>query len=181
MSEKFQDTKGRSWSIKLTFGILEEIREEVGTDILADPTSISLEPRKWVEMLWVCIQEQAGKLDVTPQEFGGSLDGECLRNGMEAFMEDLGSFLTPLMPEQAAVVKTAWTAVTEGRQAKAQLVLETLGRPFTESLELLESTRRDIAGGSSSPCSTGNTPKLKKAPQKRRRRRSRGRGQKPSQ
>lgn len=171
MAKKFKDTKGREWSIKITFGTLEDIHEEVGTDILSDPTSVSLEPRKWVEMIWLAIQDNARDLGVSPEDFGKSLDGQTLRSGMDAFMEDLSDFLLPLMPEQSAVLTATWKAVNEGRQQKANIVLEMLGKPFGESAELLASIPELYAGGSLLHSSTGNTPKPGRAPQKRRRRR----------
>lgn len=171
MAKKFKDTKGREWSIKITFGTLENIHEEVGTDILSDPTSVSLEPRKWVEMIWIAIEDSARDMGVSPEDFGKSLDGPSLRSGMDAFMEDLSDFLLPLMPEQSAVLSATWRAVNEGRQHKAQLVLEMLGKPFGESAELLASIPDLYAGGNLLPYSTESTQKLEKAPQKRRRRR----------
>lgn len=179
MAKSFNDLKGRTWNLKITFGIVDNIAEELGDDLIDDPTSISLHPRRWVEMLWLCIEDQAKEKGVTPQDFGGSLDGKTLRDAMELFMEDFSDFLSPLHPDGAAVVRNTWQLVMEGRQCKADLIHLFSENPSTELLEQLESTLGHTGSGNSSASSTEPTPKRKK---RRRRKRSSGAGEpSPSQ
>lgn len=179
MAKSFKDLKGRTWSIKITFGIIDNIAEELGDDLIDDPTSISLHPRRWVEMLWLCVEEQARKMDVTPEEFGGSLDGAIVRDAMNKFMEDYSDFLYPLHPDGSAVVRETWKLVMEGRETKADLIHLFSENQSTGLRELLESIQGPIDSGSSSASCTEPTQKPRK--RKRRRRPSKGRGQKPSQ
>ena len=178
MAKSFKDLKGRNWSIKITFGIIDNIAEELGDDLIDDPTSISLHPRRWVEMLWLCVEEQANKQGVTPEDFGGSLDGGIVRKAMDLFMEDYSDFLSPLHPDGAAVVDRTWKLVMEGREMKAEAIHLFSENQSTELLELLESTQDRLGSGNSSASCTEPTQKQRK--RKRRRRPSKGKGKKPS-
>jgi hypothetical protein len=179
MAKSFEDIKGRTWSIRITFGIVDNIAEELGDDLIDDPTSISLHPRRWVEMLWICVEEQAKEQGVTPQDFGASLDGATLRNAMNLFMEDFSDFLSPLHPDGAAVVKNTWNLVMEGRETKADLLHLFSENPSTELLGLLESTLDPTDSGKSSASCTEHTPKQQK--RRRRKRPSKGKGKNRSQ
>ena len=178
MAKSFKDLKGRNWSIKITFGIIDNIAEELGDDLIDDPTSISLHPRRWVEMLWLCVEEQAHKQGVTPEEFGGSLDGGTVRQAMELFMEDYSDFLYPLHPDGAATVKETWRLVMEGRQAKAEMIHLFSENPSTELQGLLDSIQNHTGSGNSSASCTEHTPKRKK--RRRRRKPSKGKGANPT-
>jgi len=180
MAKSFKDIKGRTWTLKITFGIIDNIAEELGDDLIDDPTSISLHPRRWVEMLWLCVEEQAKELGVTPQDFGGSLDGTTLRSAMELFMEDFSDFLSPLHPDGAAIVRNTWKLVMEGREHKADLILLFSENQSTELLERLESTLDHFDSGNLSASSTEPTQKRKRR-RKRPKRNSKDTAQSPSQ
>lgn len=159
MAKKFKDTKGREWSLRLSFQNFEDILEELGDDLLSDPGNLSLHPRRWVEMLWVCIREEAKGRDVTPQEFGSSMDGNSLKQAMDAFMEDYSDFISPLLPDIAEAAKVAWETVQKGRAARATVIREEHGKMSTDFQDLLELTLAHTASGNYSKCSEDETQK----------------------
>ena len=92
---KFTDTKGREWTIKFDFHTLCQIEDDLGYRIMEDPTSLPSAPKAYVEIAWLCVEEQAEKLGVLPQDFGRSIDGVVFDKIQRGILEELAVFSRP--------------------------------------------------------------------------------------
>lgn len=93
---KFIDTNQREWEIKLNVGLIEDISEQTGIDLdemMQEKSNMSklvfASPRKLVEILYVCCQDQITKIPLTPREFASGFNRESLDSASNAFLEAL--------------------------------------------------------------------------------------------
>jgi len=96
---KFKDKTGHEWSIDLNVGLIEDIKEATGVDfdlLLNDSeklaTMLFTEPKKLVEVLYVCCADQIHELNITPKEFGYRFDRGAIDKGANALIESLITF-----------------------------------------------------------------------------------------
>lgn len=92
---RFKDSKGREWSLSLSVGMVEKVKEDADFDmdeLLQKPEAVALvlmrSPKVLAQVLWVMIEDQAKSLGVEPRDFGFSLDRESLDRGADALMEE---------------------------------------------------------------------------------------------
>lgn len=134
----FKDTKGRSWRLSVTVGLLDDICEELGDDLFNDPTSISLHPRDHVAMLWLAVEDQANLKSIDPRDFGRSLDGETLRTAMDEFMGAMSDFFSALLPGRGEILKQAWETGKALNQIEKVIIGCASGKDSIDSEELQE-------------------------------------------
>jgi hypothetical protein len=91
---KFKDKAGGEWSIDLTVGDVERLKDEADLDIdalAADPRAATalmvLGARPLAHALWVLCQDQAKDRGVSDRDFGFRLDREALDRGCDALLE----------------------------------------------------------------------------------------------
>lgn len=121
---KFRDTKGREWVVRVDFHSLCRIEDELGLPIMEDPSALPQKIRPYVEMLWICIEDQAKELGVTPEDFGRSLAGEEIDAAVNAFVTEYAVFLKAPSPGASAAVLAAWKKGREMGQEQAAKVQE---------------------------------------------------------
>ena len=101
----FKDRDGRTWSVELNVHQMKRIRAHVGIDLvnvieldsggnvkvdLVD--RIASDPCLLVDILWVCVEEEAKAAGVTDEQFGRSLAGESIEEATRAFLDELVDF-----------------------------------------------------------------------------------------
>ena len=101
----FKDCEGRTWSIALNVHQMKRIRAHLGIDLVnvialdADGKvkvdlvdRIANDPCLLVDILWVCVEDEAKAAGVTDEEFGRSLAGESIEEATRAFLDELVDF-----------------------------------------------------------------------------------------
>jgi hypothetical protein len=134
---RFTDTKGREWTIKFDFQTLCQIEDELGYPIMEDPTSLPTKAKAYVEMAWFCIEEQAEKAGVTPEDFGKSIDGKVFDDIQKGILEELAVFFEAPRPGASALIRKAVELVEKGNQLQLQAVEKALDGVSSELLERL--------------------------------------------
>lgn len=96
---KFTDKTGDEWVIDLNVGLIEDIKDSTGVDfdlLLNEPeklaTILFTEPKKLVEVLYVCCMEQCEKRNVQPKSFGYRFDRESIDKAANALIESIVTF-----------------------------------------------------------------------------------------
>ena len=101
----FKDREGRTWSIALNVHQMKRIRAHLGIDLVnvialdADGKvkvdlvdRIANDPCLLVDILWVCVEEEAKEAGVTDEQFGRSLAGDSIEDATKAFLDELVDF-----------------------------------------------------------------------------------------
>lgn len=98
-SSKFVDVNGVEWTLRLTVGMLADIKREAKFDLgeaLKSETALAglfeISPGKLVELLWVMCETQAIAKGVSPQQFGYSFDGATVGAATEALLMAIADF-----------------------------------------------------------------------------------------
>ena len=101
----FKDCEGRTWSVTLNVLQRKRIRANLGVDLvnvialdsggkvktdLVD--RIASDPCLLVDILWVCVGDEAKAAGVTDEEFGRSLAGDSIDEATAAFLDELVDF-----------------------------------------------------------------------------------------
>lgn len=101
----FKDNAGRTWSVALNVHQMKRIRAHLGIDLanvialdkdgavkvdLVD--RIAGDPCLLVDVLWVCVEEEAKEAGVTDEQFGRSLAGDSIEDATKAFLDELVDF-----------------------------------------------------------------------------------------
>ena len=101
----FKDRDGRTWSVALNVHQMKRIRAHLGIDLvnvialdseggvkvdLVD--RIANDPCLLVDILWVCVEEEAKAAGVTDEQFGRSLAGDSIETATAAFLDELVDF-----------------------------------------------------------------------------------------
>ena len=102
----FKDNKGRIWEISLNVLQMKRIRARLGVDLVNVITldkdgavkvdlvdRIANDPCLLVDILWVLVEEQAKKANVSDAEFGEALAGDAISEATKAFLDELVDFL----------------------------------------------------------------------------------------
>ena len=101
----FKDNKGRTWEIALNVWQMKRLRDTLGIDLVNVITldaggkvkvdlvdRIANDPCLLVDILWVCVEDEAKAAGVTDEEFGRSLAGESIEEATRAFLDELVDF-----------------------------------------------------------------------------------------
>ena len=101
----FKDNAGRTWGVTLNVHQMKRIRAHLGIDLVNVITldaggkvkvdlvdRIANDPCLLVDILWVCVEEEAKAAGVTDEEFGRSLAGESIEEATRAFLDELVDF-----------------------------------------------------------------------------------------
>jgi len=126
----FNDTDGVAWNVVVTLGTLEDIRERLSVNILDNPSEMPTSIRDMVNLIWICVEEQANRIGISPREFGRRLDGDSIEAGIEAFMESYSDFFCRLQPARGEAIKEIW----KRGQELEQMTLDNVKKAFSKSI-----------------------------------------------
>ena len=131
----FKDNSGRTWTVELNVHQMKRIRARLGVDLvnvialdaggkvkvdLVD--RIANDPCLLVDILWVCVEEEAKAAGVTDEQFGRSLVGDSIETATAAFLDELVDFFPGarrLFLKKAVDLARKYTAETKDALAKA--------------------------------------------------------------
>ena len=101
----FKDNEGRTWSFALNVYQMKRVLARLGIDLVnviaLDPDGkvkvdlvdrIAGDPCLLVDILWVCVEEEAKKAGVTDEQFGRSLAGDSIEEATKALLDELVDF-----------------------------------------------------------------------------------------
>jgi len=101
----FKDNAGRMWSVTLNVLQMKRIRAHLGIDLVNVITldaggkvkvdlvdRIANDPCLLVDILWVCVEDEAKAAGVTDEEFGRALAGDAIDEATKALLDELVDF-----------------------------------------------------------------------------------------
>ena len=101
----FKDNAGRTWSVSLNVLQMKRIRARLGIDLVnviaLEPDGkvkvdlvdrIATDPCLLVDILWVCVEDEAKAAGVSDEDFGRSLAGDSIECATAAFLDELVDF-----------------------------------------------------------------------------------------
>lgn len=95
----FKDADSREWKLRLTVGLLGDVRRDAGIDLgaaIKSPKDLAAilyaDPADLVKVLWVLVEFQAKEANVSPEEFGHAFDGSAIERAGEALLEAVADF-----------------------------------------------------------------------------------------
>ena len=139
---RFNDAKGRQWTLVVTVGSIKRVREACGID-LADvetaATRLSEDPVLLVDVLWVLCKYQAEHLEVPVSEtdFGESLVGDPIEDATVALQEAIASFFPA---KRRLLLQRLLKKIDDVRQRGQTIAEEKLEDPALEE-SLVEAMR----------------------------------------
>lgn len=152
--QSFTDAQGRKWRLSLTLGAVERAKAELGIDLLnpldaeegqpSAVTKIHADPRTLVGLAWILVEDQAGKVSVSPEGFASGLDGEAFKRLTAAVLTEVDLFFRCL-----------------GRDDHAEAALrnrEILSRVVAGLAEAFKAGESGGATSGGSPEHAGSTP-----------------------
>ncbi len=123
-----KDLKGREWKLSITVGSVKRVDSELNLNIykVADKDflkTIIEDPIKFIDMLFVLVEDQAKELDVDDIEFGKSFDGDAIAKSVNLFLEELVNFFPPSKRESLKKALAMTMEMTEktGREMLKKL------------------------------------------------------------
>ena len=131
----FKDNAGRTWSVTLNVLQMKRIRAHLGIDLVNVITldaggkvkvdlvdRIANDPCLLVDILWVCVEDEAKAAGVTDEEFGRALAGDAIDEATKALLDELVDFFPGarrLFLKKAVDLARKYTAETKDALAKA--------------------------------------------------------------
>jgi hypothetical protein len=101
-SASFTDRHGRTWTLLLTFGVVDRIKEHTNGDIdfhdiMEDSTKLAKllmdkNGRRMCECLYVICEKQIQDAGLTPEEWADSFDGRTIDRAMTGVIGALADF-----------------------------------------------------------------------------------------
>lgn len=92
--QRFTDSAGREWRISINGRTLKEVRDVTGimlTTLVEEHCQLLAElyrdPILLADILWVLIEEQAGKQGVSVRDFAEAFEGDCVGTARMALIE----------------------------------------------------------------------------------------------
>jgi hypothetical protein len=150
---KFTDAKGREWRIELTYGVLQQVKEDLGIDLLdvqsggAKSQGLGFDLTAFINLLFVVCEDQAKEANLSDVDFGRSLGGSALKEAFDAFQAEYVDFFQ-FSPATQQILTTSLGTAKEATEALTAMALEEISSPETKAAmqEKLESSRDSMRG-----------------------------------
>jgi hypothetical protein len=156
----FKDSKGTKWSLKITIGGLEEVRDRLDID-LGVPGAFENHIGNLIDtvnVVYVLCEKQACQRGIDDEAFGRRMSGDALGRARESLCQAWLSFVPRhqrLQTEKFLMASKKIGAVRESvltemvKHLKAKVKQGTLSRTDTDWEELLEVTHDPSSSGNS--------------------------------
>ena len=146
MLPKFNDSKGRSWTLAISIGLARKIRSETGVDFGAIGDGriffgLASDPYLLGQVLWLLVEPSATSRGIGVDEFLDGIDGDVLESATEALTSAIVNFTpSPLRNAVAAIVEKTRQAQevaveTATEWAAEQMTAEAIKARTREALE----------------------------------------------
>lgn len=143
---KFKDGLGREWVIQFNFHTLCRVEDELGYKIMENPTDLPNNPRAYVEIAWLCVEQQAEKAGVSPSDFGLSLDGQAMDNLIKCICLELAVFFEGPRPGASELLRKS----IESQDKLSKVSKEVIAQAFDEMFSDLQGLSVSSPGGTAS-------------------------------
>jgi len=118
-----KDAKGREYCLKLTYGVIEEIRAKANVDLL-DVAHLDMDGVKLAKVLCIACADSLEKEKITAQEFMDALEGDEVEAAGAALWEELLRFFPSSRRETIQKMFAAATRVIDKQVEAAKAKLE---------------------------------------------------------
>jgi hypothetical protein len=149
---KFTDAKGREWRIALTYGVMQQVKEDLGIDLLVVQNGVVQSQglndlKAFVNLLFVVCEDQAKEQSLSDVDFGRSLDGTSLKEAFAAFQAEYDDFFQ-FSPVTQEILRTSLGIAKEATDQLTKAAIEEISSPETKAaiLQKLESSRDSMHG-----------------------------------
>lgn len=120
----FKDLTGRTWSVAVNVTTIRRIRDTLGLDLLSEAGAKAFEtlagdPVRLVDCLYVACLDECKAKDVTDEQFGAALAGDCIEAARDALFEELVDFFPK---RQRGVMANLLATLREQEQAAGELI-----------------------------------------------------------
>lgn len=124
----FTDARGRRWPLVLTYGLAQRIHKSLELDLANAHTGEALtklgqSDELFVATLFALVEDEAGRQEVSPQEFAEGLNGEVLEAAGQALEQMLVLFIRPAL---RPVLEAVFAANHEKRAKVVELATRKL-------------------------------------------------------
>jgi len=151
----FKDIKGESWEITINVAAIKKVRDLLNADLLDVQTTLPrllADPIFLVDVLYCLCKPQADAKNISDEQFGEGMAGDCLGFAKNTLIEELKSFF-PSPEERNAVdrlikkgnemiglvrEKSLLKLEQTDMDAKAEEILKLFGETSTNSPESQE-------------------------------------------
>jgi hypothetical protein len=135
---KFTDSKGQSWVLDVTAGVLLDIKTDLGVNLLDSPDEMPTSIEKMVEILWVTLKDQAAQRNMSPRDFASVLGGDALFVAFDLWMQEWADFFVRLSPGRTQLIRGTWGKAKELEGAKSKILEKAFSSTSGDWLERLE-------------------------------------------
>ncbi len=150
---KFTDAKGREWRIELTYGVLDQIKDDLGIDLLdvqnggAQSQKLGFDLRAFINLLFVVCEDQAKEAAIDDVAFGRSLGGSSLKEAFDAFQAEYVDFFQ-FSPATQEILTTSLGTAKEATETLTKMAVEEINSEATKAAiqQKLESSRDSMRG-----------------------------------
>jgi hypothetical protein len=166
----FSDINGRNWQVNLNVHTIKQIKQILNVDLLDEKAHevlqrIAEDVCLSVDVLYLALKEQLDTANISDEEFGKSLGGDCLNEAVGALVQALINFYPN--PQKREFLKRLWEKSTKHMDKTNQEMLnmledvrveETIAKRMEEAKE--QGIQNAISGLSytESPDSSESTP-----------------------
>ena len=166
----FSDKDGRNWQVNLNVHTIKQIKQILEIDLLDEKVhevlqQIADDVVLAVDVLYLALKEQLDTAQISDEEFGKSLGGDCLNEAVGALVQALINFYPN--PQKREFLKRLWEKSTKHMDKTNQEMLnmledvrveETIAKRMEEAKE--QGIQNAISGLSytESPDSLESTP-----------------------
>lgn len=148
---KFCDGDGRTWVLRVDYAAMKRVRSILGIDlpkVATDPAQLGEllgNPLDLIDVIWCVVEPRARELQVTDEQFGGSLAGDVILKARDALLAGLLDFFP--QPQRGLLALSLEKAYALDRKLAGTLsrALESgeLGAAIDKALVLSGSTATD--------------------------------------
>jgi hypothetical protein len=144
----------RSWRVELNIGLVQRLKNDLDWDVQEeDDLQRLFEPdgiEDIVNILWVCVEEQARMREITQEQFAARLGGDAIGDAHDALVESLKNFFMARRLAPLARVLERQEAILKRAMEKAAEKVDELADGIDADLDarLDEAWERQTTGGS---------------------------------
>ncbi len=156
---EFTDLRGKTWTVELTFGSIERVRKDTSVDLLDAKkldetlTRFLTDPRHVVDFIYVLLEPEIEKEDLSTEEFGSRIGGPQVLAITNAIMEAWVDFFQ--QSGSVDLAQTVQTTLDQLRKARGAVADRVRTLDLTDAFDAnldkeMERIRKEYESGSGS-------------------------------
>lgn len=122
----FKDNKKQDWIVKVNVGTYRALKNDLDLDLMAFDTAmndrIMDDPSLICDILFICCEDQAKARNISDIQFAEGLNGDSLRDGVNAFLEGIVNFTQN--PKRQEALREMLRLIMEGEDLILDEVLK---------------------------------------------------------